>query len=321
MGSIPVIDLHDFTHGTPAEQERFVRTWGDGLREFGFCTVDHHEVPLELVHRVFEVAQRFFTQPAELKRQYILQGTGGARGYTAFGKERAVGAKAHDLKEFWHVGQEDVGPELAKLYPRNVWPSEVPEFQSTMLEVYRSLERCASHLLQATALYLDMPRHYFADMAVHGNSVLRLIHYPPVPADAEPEAVRAAAHEDINLITLLCEATSGGLELLTRDGKWLPIKSLDGQIVADSGDMLQWATNAVIPSTTHRVVNPDPSVNEARYSMPFFVHPRPEVVLDPKPFVTADRPAKYQPITAHEYLTQRLREIGLYDQDPMQTIA
>lgn len=321
MSTIPVVNLKDFTHGTAAERERFIKTYGDGLMEFGFVTVDRHEVPIDLTHRVFEQAQQFFGQPEATKRQYIVPGTGGARGYTAFGKERALGAKVSDLKEFWHVGQEDVSGALAELYPRNVWPTELEDFKPTVLSIYRSLDACAQQLLKATALYLGMEEDYFAQMSRGGNSVLRIIHYPPVGEDAEPGAVRAAAHEDINLITLLCEASTGGLELLTRDGKWRSISSLQGQIVADSGDMLQLATNGVIPSTTHRVVNPPTDLNKSRYSMPFFVHPRPEVLLDPAPFVKEGETPKYQAKTAHEYLTERLHAIGLYDADPYQRIS
>lgn len=321
MGTIPVVNLKDFTHGSAAERDRFIKTYGDGLMEFGFVTVDRHEVPVELTHRVFEQAQQFFGQSEEIKRKYIVPGTGGARGYTAFGKEKALGAKVSDLKEFWHVGQEDVSGALAELYPRNVWPSELSEFKHTVLGMYRSLDVCAQQLLKATALYLGMDEDYFAQMSRGGNSVLRIIHYPPVGEDAAPGAVRAAAHEDINLITLLCEASTGGLELLTRDGKWRSISSLQGQIVADSGDMLQLATNGVIPSTTHRVVNPPTDLNKSRYSMPFFVHPRPEVLLDPAPFVKEGEEPKYKAKTAHEYLTERLHAIGLYDADPYQRIS
>lgn len=322
MGSIPVVNLADFTRGTPGERERFIRTYGDGLREFGFVTVDQHDVPIDLTHRVFEQAERFFTLNEETKRKYILEGAGGARGYTAFGKERAVGAPAHDLKEFWHVGQESVNGALAELYPRNVWPGELPGFKHTVLEIYRALERCSLQLLKATALYLQRDENLFADMAVDGNSVLRIIHYPPIEEGAPVNAVRAAAHEDINLITLLCEATTGGLELKTRDGKWQSISSLDGQIVADSGDMLQLATNGVIPSTTHRVVNPPGELQRrSRYSMPFFVHPRPEVLLDPRTFTAEGETPKYEPKTAHDYLTERLRAIGLYEADPYKQVS
>lgn len=321
MAGIPVVNLHDFSHGTPAERARFVKVFGDGLREFGFVTVDRHDIPLDLTHRVFEQSAAFFGLPQGTKSGYIIPKAGGARGYTAFGKERAVGATAHDLKEFWHVGQETVQGPLAALYPHNIWPGELPTFRHTVLEIFRSLERCALELLKATALYLALPEQHFAGMAEQGNSVLRIVHYPPVKQDAPVNAVRAAAHEDINLVTLLCEASTGGLELRTRDGTWMPISSLDGQIVCDAGDMLQLATNGVIPSTTHRVVNPPTGSNKSRYSMPFFVHPRPEVLLEPAKTTLGADGAKYQAITAHDYLTERLRKIGLYDADPSHTVS
>ncbi|MFM2152367.1 MAG: hypothetical protein RL199_802 [Pseudomonadota bacterium] len=321
MSGIPVVNLRDFTHGTFAERERFIRTFGDGLVEFGFVTVDRHEVPLELTEHVFEQSQRFFKLSEEVKRSYIVPKAGGARGYTAFGKERAVGASVSDLKEFWHVGQENVAGDLSKLYPANVWPKELPLFRPIVLEVYAALERVALQMLRAVALYLRLPETHFSSMAERGNSVLRIIHYPPVGADAHQEAVRAAAHEDINLITLLCEASSGGLEIKTRDGKWLPVSSLEGQIVVDAGDMLQLATNGIIPATTHRVVNPTETRNEERFSMPFFVHPRPEVILEPAPSTVATEKPRYEAITAHDYLTERLKAIGLFDADPYNTVG
>lgn len=321
MAGIPVVNLKDFTHGTKGERERFVKTYGDGLREYGFVTVDNHEVPIDLTHRVFELSAQFFALPDDAKRRYIVPGAGGARGYTAYGKERAVGATAHDLKEFWHVGQEKVTGDLARLYPHNVWPEEIGPFRHTILEIFRALDRCALHLLKATAIYLELEEDHFSSMAEQGNSVLRIIHYPPVPENANPSAVRAAEHEDINLITLLCEASTGGLEIKTRDGKWLPIRSLDGQIVCDAGDMLQLATNGVIPATTHRVVNPPTGNNKSRFSMPFFVHPRPEVLLEPAKTTIGAEGAKYKAITAHDFLTERLRAIGLYDADPYNTVS
>jgi isopenicillin N synthase-like dioxygenase len=243
----------------------------------------------------------------------VVPGSQGNRGYVPFGRERAVGAAAADLKEFWHIGQETIRPEYRDAYAPNVWPDApvLAGFRETALAFYRGLEGCAHAALRAVALYLGLPEHHFADMIVDGNSVLRLIHYPPVPPDAPPHAVRAAAHEDINLVTLLVEGTSGGLEIQTRDGAWLPVHSLAGQIVLDAGDMLQLCTNGAIPSTTHRVVNPE-GPNVPRYSMPFFTHPRPDVLLEPAPgTVTATRPARYAPLRAHEFLSQRLRAIAV----------
>ena len=311
MRSIPVVDLRAFTHGDAASQDDFVRRFGAGLAEFGFVTLDRHDVPAELIRRAFDVTARLFALPPEALQRCVVPESKGNRGYVAFGRERAVGARLADLKEFWHVGQETIRPEHAAIYERNVWPDDaaVADFREVSLGLYRALESVALTSLRAVARYLQLPDGHFADMAIEGNSILRLIHYPPVPADVPAGAVRAAAHEDINLLTLLVESTTGGLELQARDGAWIPVHSLAGQIVLDAGDMLQRATNGMIPATTHRVVNPS-GPNVTRYSLPFFTHPRPEVVLAPAATtVTPERPARYEPITAQAFLEDRLRAI------------
>lgn len=310
--TIPTIDLSDYTSGGAAQRERLVETLGGGLREFGFLNVEGHRIDTSLIRGTYELWQRFFELPEETKRKY--SGVrGGARGFTPFGVEHAKGRATADLKEFWHVGQEDPPSGASKdVYPPNVWPEEIPELKGPTLRLYHSLERVAETLLVALAEYFDMPKQTFAGMVAHGQSILRIIHYPALDRAPEPGAVRAAEHEDINLITLLCEATEAGLEILTREGEWLPVQAESGQIVVDAGDMLSRCTNEVVPATTHRVVNPADSENRDRYSMPFFVHPRPEcdlTVMDR--FVDAENPPKHAPITAGEFLDERLREIGL----------
>lgn len=313
MASIPVLDLREYSKGTPEQRKSFTTRMGKALEEFGFFTIEHHGIDADVIGRGYDRVQAFFALPEEVKATYAIPGIGGARGYIGMGKEHAKNRKVGDLKEFWHVGRElPEGHAYTKDYAPNVWPDEhVPGFRDALLKLYDSLDGAAATLLRALAGYFDYPENTFADMAKDGNSVLRTIHYPPLPDDVPEGAVRAAQHEDINLMTLLCEGTSPGLELLTREGKWLPIDTLRGQIVVDSGDMMQRCTNGVIPSTTHRVVNPA-GPNVARYSMPFFVHPYNDCSLDALPgTVTDERPKKYPPITAGDFLTQRLREIGL----------
>jgi isopenicillin N synthase-like dioxygenase len=300
--TIPVLDLAEFTPGHPHE-ERFARAMGDALVELGFFAVVNHGVDQDLIRRSYAAVERFFTQPEAEKRRYEDLALKGQRGFTSFGREHAKDHPAPDLKEFWHVGRDEYLP--------NLWPENIPEFRQSVEELYRQLDHCAARLLEATALYLGEPRSLIADMARDGNTILRIIHYPPVPEEAGPASMRAAPHEDINLITLLCEATAGGLELLARDGRWLPIQALPGQIIVDAGDMLQNLTNGLLKSTTHRVVNPGNS-RERRFSMPFFVHPRSEVSLAPfASCVARTGERRYPEITAGAYLEQRLREIGL----------
>ncbi len=311
--SIPVVDLRQYLNGTPAEQQLFVRTLGDALRDVGFFAVTNHGVDMGLVDKAYQFTRAFFDLPEATKQAYEDLTIGGQRGYTAFGREHAKDSDAPDLKEFWHVGQDlPAGHRLAKEYPANIWPREVPEFKPTMTELYKQLGKCSDVLLQACALYIGEDRNLISNMSQDGNTILRLIHYPPVAEDRNPKSIRAAAHEDINLITLLLDATSSGLELLRRDNTWMPVVTPPGCIIADAGDMLQNLTNGYFKSTTHRVVNPANS-RDRRFSMPYFVHPRGEVALNPLPSCIAKTGGKalHPNITAGDYLMQRLREIGL----------
>jgi isopenicillin N synthase-like dioxygenase len=309
--AIPVLDLETFGQQEATDQ-RFAQELGEALRDLGFFAVVNHGVDQALIQQAYQAVEAFFLLPEEVKLRHEDPNSKGQRGFTRFGREHAKDHPAPDLKEFWHVGRErEPGDPASASYPSNVWPDEVPEFRPLLTELYRQLDHCAARLLEASALYIGEPRDLLSEMVRGGNTILRIIHYPPVPDDAPPAAIRAAAHEDINLLTLLCEATASGLELLTRDGRWLPIQASPGQIIVDSGDMIQNLTNGLLRSTTHRVANPDDS-RERRFSMPFFVHPRAEIDLTPLPGCLARTVGpQYPSITAGGYLEQRLREIGL----------
>lgn len=310
--SIPHINLRDYREGDAQTRAEFVQTLGKGLEEVGFLTVGGHGLDKANIEKSYAMFREFFALPDEVKRQYD-KVAGGARGYTPFGREHAKDQKLPDLKEFWHTGQDlPEGHALRGEYPDNVWPEEMPGMQAVILHLYRQFEECAATMLTALAEYYGLPSNTFADMIVAGNSILRTIHYPPLSEAMPAGAVRAAAHEDINLITLLIESQGAGLEILTQDNQWEAVHALEGDIIVDSGDMLHRLTNGVIPATTHRVVNPTEGENRSRYSMPFFVHPYSAcdlTVMDH--FVSADRPAKWPPITAGQFLQQRLEEIGL----------
>lgn len=309
LSQIPTLDIRQFT----SDKENFVKQVGQAYKQFGFCGFNNHGVTDELVERAFVVTQAFFELPTKIKQQYYFANQGGARGYTAKGIEKAKDSDHVDLKEFWHVGREFATQSPhPSLFP-NVWPKEINEFKAVTLELYNALESLGNKVLRALALVLEQDEEYFEDKTNTGNSVLRLIHYPPIE-DASTQSIRAGQHEDINLITLLVGSHEAGLEILKRDGSWLPVTMLPGAIVVNIGDMLQRLTNNVLPSTTHRVVNPqgDASKNP-RYSMPFFLHPNPEFMIDSlNSCVSDDNPNQYdKPITANDYLTQRLTEIGL----------
>ncbi|MFZ5617043.1 MAG: isopenicillin N synthase family dioxygenase [Pseudomonadota bacterium] len=306
---VPELSLKSFTRGGEAERRLFIDALMEGFQYFGFIILKDHAVSRELLARAYEMSKAFFNLPVAEKMKGAA-GPDGQRGYTPFGREHAKDAKVADLKEFWHVGREfPAASPLAKIYPPNVWPEQPARFRKTFLELYSALEEAGFAMLEALAPSLGVPDDYFRKMATDGNSILRLLHYPPVPKDADPLAVRAAAHEDINLITILVAAEGGGLELLDRDGKWLAVETAPDNLIVDAGDMLARSTNDVIPATTHRVVNPK-GPNVSRYSMPFFMHPHSEAILECIPSCKGAG-AKYKPITADAFLKQRLKEIGL----------
>ncbi|MEM8523038.1 MAG: 2-oxoglutarate and iron-dependent oxygenase domain-containing protein [Bacteroidota bacterium] len=311
--AIPVVDLSKFTKGSATERAEFVKELGTAFEDTGFVGVVNHGVPKDLVDGFYAAAKAFFALPKEVKKQYEIEGLAGQRGYTSFGKEQAKGAKVPDLKEFFQIGQTVTdGDAIKAQYPDNVMVEEKAEFTRLGDELYQSFEKAGSALLQAIAIHLGLDENYFQDKIHNGNSILRAIHYPPITQEPA-SAVRAEQHEDINLITLLVGASAGGLQLLNMQNEWLPIVPGEGEIVVNVGDMLQRLTNNHLKSTTHRVVNPPREKwHLPRLSIPFFLHPRTEMDLTClDSCINEEMPLQYEPITAGEYLDERLREIGL----------
>ncbi len=309
---VPLVDLHDWTAG-PERRAAFIETTGSAIQRLGFLRVTGHEVQADVMDPAYAAARAFFALPDDVKARYNIKGGKGQRGYTPFGAEHAKDNPAPDLKEFWHVGRElPADHPLMKAYPANVWPAEIDGFRDRMLALYAELERVSVVLLKALALYLGEEEDTLVEPTIIGYTVLRALRYPPLEGIVVLAAgVRAAAHEDINYITLLITSTASGLELLTREGRWMAVNAAPGEIVADSGDMLHRVTNGVIPATTHRVVNPDDASQE-RMSMPFFVHPRPEAVLSVLPSCRGEGlPTPPPDITGQAFLDERLAEIGL----------
>ncbi len=286
---------------------------GQSFVDYGFAIVRDHGIPQDLIERAEQLSKEFFALPDEVKRKYLIPGGGGARGYTAFGVETAKGAQAFDLKEFWHVGRElPAGHKFRDVMADNIWPEEIPGFKETYLALYDAFDDAGVKVLRAIARFLKVDEEFFTDTVRDGNSVMRLLHYP---AQDEPTGnhIRAGAHEDINTITLLLGAEEAGLELKTRDGRWIPVSPKPGELVINIGDMLQRLTNGVLRSTSHRVVNPAPDrASHARYSMPFFLHFRPDFVIEALPgTVPPGEEPMWPPIGSHEFLQERLREIKL----------
>ncbi len=315
MSAIPTLDIARFIKPTSeADRAAFVAELGAAYREWGFAGIRNHGIPQAQIDAAYEVFKNFFALPDEAKTKYRLPGSGGARGYTAFGVETAKDSKHFDLKEFWHIGREiPADSRYADVMAPNLWPDEVPNFREHGYGLYQQLDALGGHVLAALALHIGLPEDYFVDKTDAGNSILRPIHYPPITSDDIPN-VRAGAHEDINLITLLVGASAAGLEVKSKQGEWVPFTSDADTIVVNIGDMLQRLTNHVYPSTTHRVTNPPgEAARKPRYSVPFFLHPNPDFLIDVLPStITPDNPSRYpEPITAQGYLEQRLREIKL----------
>ncbi len=306
---VPTLDLTEFD----TDQASFVQKLGQAYEEYGFCGIKNHGVDGSIVAGAYDVFKQFFAQSNDVKRKYFVPGLGGARGYTGFGVEVAKDSDHPDLKEFWHVGRElSPGHPHADKMPPNLWPTEVENFEKFGWGLFNELDLLGRKILQAMALHLRQDEHYFDDKVNEGNSILRPIHYPPI--EEETPSVRAGQHEDINLITLLIGAEGPGLEILARDGSWVPVTVVPGAIVCNIGDMMQRLTNHVFPSTTHRVVNPPGDLaKQSRYSIPFFLHPNPDFIIETlDTCISEDNPNRYpEPLAAHEYLTERLQEIGL----------
>lgn len=313
---IPSLDLALFYEGDPGNKSRFVSDLGTAFHNIGFVAIRNHFLDEPSQEALYSAIRRFFALPDEVKTRYELTDLAGQRGYTGKGKEHAKGRNTGDLKEFFHIGQELPTPELEReRYPANIWPEEIPELKAAGIKAYQALEKSGTNILRAIALYLNLPENYFDDKIARGNSILRPIHYYPIgdPDSVPPDAVRAAEHGDINLITLLMGASADGLQVLRQDGKWISITALPGQLVVNVGDMLERLTNGVLKSTIHRVVNPPRELMDTpRYSIPFFMHPRSEMSLAALDgCVTAQQPKKWEDISAGEFLDQRLAEIGL----------
>ncbi|MEM8585074.1 MAG: 2-oxoglutarate and iron-dependent oxygenase domain-containing protein [Bacteroidota bacterium] len=307
--TIPLVDLSRFTQGSDSDRQAFIDQLGKAFHEIGFVGVVGHGIDQTLIDNFYTSAKAFFALPVDEKKKYELAGMAGQRGYTSFGKEHAKQSDIPDLKEFFQIGQEPKGGDAST---KNPDVDEVPEFMELGRQLYRAFETSGGALLKAIAIHLELPEDYFDHHIEDGSSILRAIHYPPITQEPE-SAIRAEQHEDINLITLLVGASAGGLQLMNQDGDWQEIVPENDEIVINVGDMLQRLTNNYLKSTTHRVVNPPREEwHKPRLSIPFFLHPKAKMdltVLDH--CVTEDRPVNYEPITAGEYLSERLREIGL----------
>jgi isopenicillin N synthase-like dioxygenase len=316
MINIPRLDLNLYVHGTAAQRKQFSDDIGKAFNETGFVTITNHGLDQTLIDKLYEDVKALFSLPEATKLKYEIPGLAGQRGYTGKGKETAKGFTTPDLKEFWQIGQTvSYGDPINEVYPDNIMIDELPSFNKTTLEVYRKLEFAGINLLKAIAVYLGLDENYFDDKVHNGNSILRTLHYFPIlnPDALPPDAVRAGAHEDINLITLLIGASADGLELLTRENKWFPVTAFGSDLVVNVGDMLQRLTNNKLKSTTHRVVNPPRELmKNSRFSVPFFLHPKSDMDLSCLSLcIDENNPKHYDDITAGEYLDERLREIGL----------
>lgn len=313
MNHIPSVNLSDFISGDENKKQKFVEEIGKAYEDIGFVALKGHFLNDALVEKLYTEVKKFFSLPLETKQKYEIPGIGGQRGYVSFGKESAKGKKEGDLKEFWHFGQYvENDPKLEAEYPKNVIVEELPEFNTVGKEAYRMLEKTAKYVLRALALHLKLEETYFDNYIHNGNSILRPIHYPPITEEPK-EAVRAAAHGDINLITLLMGAQGRGLQVKNNKGEWIDAIAEPDELMINVGDMLSRHTNNKLKSTIHQVINPPRELwGTSRYSIPFFMHPISDMKLDVlDSCIDADNPKQYDDITAGEFLNERLIELGL----------
>ena len=308
LSQVPSVNLTNYTNGSQAQQQQFVADLGNAFSTIGFVALSGHYLEQQLSKNLYAAVKQFFALPEPIKLRYEIEGLAGQRGYTSFGKETAKGQKVADLKEFWHFGQYY---DLDSIYPPNIEVLEVPEFNLYGELVYKALEQTALELLRALSEYLSLPKDYFDSFIIGGNSILRPIHYPPVNEN-EQKAVRAAAHGDINLITLLMGAHGKGLQVQRLDGQWIDAIAAPDELMINVGDMLSRHTNNRLKSTIHRVINPERSKNQSRYSIPFFMHPKMTMPLNVlEHCISEDTPKLFEDITAGAFLDERLRELGL----------
>ncbi|MEN8764264.1 MAG: isopenicillin N synthase family dioxygenase [Wenyingzhuangia sp.] len=317
MQNIPSVDLNQFLSNNPTDKSSFVTQIGDAFSNIGFVALSGHFLSEELVEELYTEIKKFFNLPQKTKEKYNVEGLGGQRGYTSFGQESAKGKKEGDLKEFWHFGQyinpdELLTDELKKVLIQNIIVEELPRFNKVGKEVYQQLEKTAKYILRALAIYLEIDEFYFDEFIHNGNSILRPIHYPPI--ETEPKgAVRAAAHGDINLITLLMGSQGKGLQVKNREGNWIDAIAQPNELMINVGDMLSRLTNNKLKSTVHQVVNPPQELwGTSRYSIPFFMHPIPNMELNClKNCISEENPKQFKNITAGAFLFERLKELGL----------
>ena len=312
--NITTVNYQDFICNDPDRKLDFVTNLGKSFAEIGFVVVSNHGVTEALRQKLFSASRKFFELPDQIKAKYEFPELAGQRGYIGKFKETAKDSKKPDMKEFYHVGQQNQKSTNLN-YPQNIWPREVPELKDISITIYQIFEGIGQTLLKAIALYLNLSENFFNEKIYLGNSILRLLHYFPIKdiSDIPEGSIRAAAHEDINLITLLMGASTEGLQAKTKAGHWIDINPMTNEIVVNIGDMLQRLTNGQLLSTSHRVINKNPLLmKESRYSMPFFLHPIPSMDLSALPStINKNQPKKFKNITAGVYLDERLKELGL----------
>ena len=310
---IPSVNLADFLSSDINKKNNFVESIGRAFEEIGFVALDGHFLDSDFNEKLYKEIRSFFDLPQEIKNKYEIPGISGQRGYVSFGKESAKGSKHGDLKEFWHFGQfVENNDKLLKEYPSNVEVTENEQFNIVGKQSYRLLEKTSKYVLRALALYLKLDEFYFDKYIVNGNSILRPIHYPPI-LEKPKDAVRAAAHGDINLITLLMGAQGRGLQVKNNKGEWIDAIASKDQLMINVGDMLSRHTNNKLKSTVHRVINPSKELmKKSRYSIPFFMHPISDMKLNVlESCIDENNPKSFDDITAGEFLNQRLVELGL----------
>ena len=283
-------------------EEESLNSLSSALSSHGFFVITDHDIPHALFDEAYKYSQKFFSLDSQVKNSYSFRKNAGARGYTPFGKETALGETVPDLKEFWHHG-----PVVDETYDNrileNIFVQEIDGFNSVFDELFNEMNALGSKLLSSISLTLDLVPEFFKKSTDKGNSLLRLIHYPP---SKNENIYRAREHADINLITLLIGANEPGLEVKDKSGNWIPVSSSYEDIVCNIGDMMQLITDKKLKSTPHRVIKYKTDETKSRYSIPFFMHPSPDTILK-SVFNEHDKG-----VLAHDFLDERLKAIKLY---------
>lgn len=310
---IPLIDFEPFINGDASSRQSVARLVYEACHEIGFMYLKNLGISPTQIDQLFTQSQKFFALPLALKNQLAWSDEFSNRGYVGLERERLAPDKPGDLKEAFNVGKEvnliESGTPEKSPPILNQWPPGQDDFRQTVLQFYQACAEAADIICQAFAIALDLPESFFSQRHTQQEYTLRLLHYPPVEREPQPGQVRAGEHSDYGSFTLLFQDDVGGLEVCTAQGNWMAAPSIPETVIVNTGDLMQRWTNHVFCSTKHRVRMPTGDrVKRSRYSVAFFCHPNNDTeIACLESCIQPNRPPLYSPITAGDYLVNRLQ--------------